>query len=80
MTGSRAVIHARGLGQVSPICQGGKQAPLGWASPLAEVTCLACIFQPYMNTARILGGAFSEIGRGVSEGFVALAELLGLKR
>lgn len=56
------VVHARGLGQVNPLCKGGKIGSLGPVRPGAEVTCAACQLQPYVNAIRGVTAAFVHIG------------------
>lgn len=71
-----STIHARGLGQVNPVCKGGHIGTLGPVKSWEDVTCAACKLRPIIDAAtaawkvvKDFAAAFEDAARAL--GFVA---------
>jgi len=70
------IVHARGLGQVNPLCKGGHIGTLGPARPWDEVTCLQCQIQPFAQAARTIVDGLAAIGKAIAEAYTQFARAL----
>ena len=68
------IVHARGLGQVATVCQGGG-APLGPAVPYADETCVACRLRPVADAVTALGRGLAAVAQSARRAADALGSI-----